>query len=633
MSKCFLSLVLVLSGSAAALVPAQVPAPQADKAKSEKEIEKQKELEKKTLGLLDEVVSGAWGLKLPENRSFFLTRAADLLWTHDEKRARNLFWEGLNGLNLPAAVQSSGKDTAKDPAGTESTAKDAPAKEASTKEPDNKPVSKEPVAKGPSKEQLAELNRFYETFSKRREFLRRVAARDSQLALDMLRATRQPPPPRIPGYFSFPTEASLEQEIAGAAAARDPKRALQIARQSLAKGLSFDLMNLLSQLNQQDQPAASEFAADIIAKLDSENLGTNFTALVVATGLLSQSRAPEVPAGEGPSETPVYKSLQLSDDQKRGLVEMITDAALSATGQPAISQNIQFVMPDIEQYAPDRAAKIKARLADWKRTLNKDQQEWGLQNSLTENGDPEQMIRAADKMGDSVRESLYRNAVILATLKGRADSLRDFVNGQVEDESRKRTLLDLLDAEQIGDAVNRGKTDDLQKLLPRIRLTEQRVLAMSELAIMLEKQGQHDAAVELLDAARALIKIDLNDEKKSNAMLALMLASALVQPDKAFQMIEPIIDRANDDISKLLLLDRVVKTGATRNGEIILSQPGIPLDFAMSKYSRGIVALANADFNRTKSLADRFERNELRLLARLLMAEALFRQSEQAAPR
>jgi hypothetical protein len=43
------------------------------------------------------------------------------------------------------------------------------------------------------------------------------------------------------------------------------------------------------------------------------------------------------------------------------------------------------------------------------------------------------------------------------------------------------------------------------------------------------------------------------------------------------------------------------------------------------------VALANADFNRTKSLADRFERSELRLLARMLLVQALLRNHEQAA--
>ncbi|HEV2884012.1 MAG TPA: hypothetical protein VGW36_04095, partial [Pyrinomonadaceae bacterium] len=71
---------------------------QAEKAK--KELERQKQLKRKTLILVDEIANGAVGLKLPENRLFILTSAADLLWQHDEKRARNLFWDALGGLNL-----------------------------------------------------------------------------------------------------------------------------------------------------------------------------------------------------------------------------------------------------------------------------------------------------------------------------------------------------------------------------------------------------------------------------------------------------------------------------------------------------------------------------------------------------
>jgi hypothetical protein len=39
--------------------------------------------------------------------------------------------------------------------------------------------------------------------------------------------------------------------------------------------------------------------------------------------------------------------------------------------------------------------------------------------------------------------------------------------------------------------------------------------------------------------------------------------------------------------------------------------------------------LANADFDRTKAAADRFERNELRLMVRLLLAKSLLRKDEQ----
>src|SRR5437762_2226302 len=90
--------ILLLLSSLMLVTTSPIAAQTDEKEKAEKDAEKKKELEHNTLSLLDEVIAGAWGLKLPENRAFVLTRAADLLWTHDEKRARNLFWEAINNL-------------------------------------------------------------------------------------------------------------------------------------------------------------------------------------------------------------------------------------------------------------------------------------------------------------------------------------------------------------------------------------------------------------------------------------------------------------------------------------------------------------------------------------------------------
>ena len=146
---------------------------------------------------------------------------------------------------------------------------------------------------------------------------------------------------------------------------------------------------------------------------------------------------------------------------------------------------------------------------------------------------------------------------------------------------------------------------------------------MAELAVLLEKKGDHDEALKLLDDAQALIKVDLKSETQSEALMALMLASALVDPPRAFAMVEPIIDRANEEISRLLLLDKVVKSGFVKKGEIIVGEPGLPLEFTVLRYGKGVAALAGADFNRTKAAADRFQRPELRIIARLLIAQAL----------
>ena len=66
---------------------------------SDKELQQRQELTQKAYVLVDEIAIGAHGLKLPENRSFVLTSAADLLWRHNEKWARALFWDSLNSIN------------------------------------------------------------------------------------------------------------------------------------------------------------------------------------------------------------------------------------------------------------------------------------------------------------------------------------------------------------------------------------------------------------------------------------------------------------------------------------------------------------------------------------------------------
>ena len=54
----------------------------------------------------------------------------------------------------------------------------------------------------------------------------------------------------------------------------------------------------------------------------------------------------------------------------------------------------------------------------------------------------------------------------------------------------------------------------------------------------------------------------------------------------------------------------------------------MPLDYMVFRYGKGVAALAKADFNRTRALAERFERNELRVLARLLIVKGIVTDQE-----
>jgi hypothetical protein len=394
---------------------------------AEKELEQRQELEKKTFALLNEVASAAWGLKAPENRIFILASAADLLWPSDEKRARALYWDALNSINsIPTPTTTTGETPSK--------------------------AEREKI-----------LQSYFLIYRLRQKLLLQISHRDSQLALDMLRATRQVPPRQLGPEFPFSGDRELEQQIASEVAAHDPVQALQLARQSLAKGLSFELLNLLHRLNQADSEKAAQFAGDIITKLQTTNVPTDFRASLIAMQLLRESRSRSAVL----SSTGNAKVLSLSDDQKRQLVELLTNAALSVSANSNLLAEISDIMPEIDQFLPERRAPLERKISTFNETLPREQRYQNVQNGLIRNGMPEEIIRTSAATDDQTRQMLYQQASIIAVARGRTDSFRDFVNKEVN-ESERRKILDFLDVEEITTAAGRKQLDELRKLLPKI---------------------------------------------------------------------------------------------------------------------------------------------------------------------
>lgn len=555
-------------------------------AENDKQTEQRQELEKKTLALLNDIASAAWSLKLPENRLFVMSSTADLFWTFDEKRARNLYWEVLNSLpQITPPTRSTGERFSK-------------------------------------AEREKAVTAYLSIFRLRQKLLRQVAIRDSPLALEMLRATRQVAPRPLFSDFPLPDDRQLEQEIASEVAARDPAHALQVARESLAKGLSFELLNLLYRLNEKDSEKASEFASEIIAKLDTTNVAKDFGASLLAIQLLQISRVSNARMSLGSAGT--VKHLKLNDEQKRDLVEVLTDAALSATANSNLLFEITDVMPEIEELFPERRAALERKLSTFNETLTKQQRDQNTYNTLIRRGSAEELLRVAVTANDDYRLHLYTQAAIIATARGTTDSFRDLISKEVNREDEQRKILEVLDTEEVTLAAHRKQIDKLKDLLPKIRRKEERARAMAEVALLLKEKGEDAEAATLLDEAATLIKADLKSETQSNALLTLLCAYAVVDPPKAFALAERTIDQANSQISLLMLVDKVIKSGSIKKSEIILDHAGImPLDYMVFRYGKGVAALAKADFNRTRALAERFDRNELRVLARLLMVKGI----------
>lgn len=193
------------------------------------------EIENKVLSRLDATIDEAQSLKLPENRIYIFYSAADLLWTRDEKRARELFGLAANEI---IAVNNQSEDEIELP-------KD-----------------------------------FLALQVIRNEFLNRVANRDAEYALELVRQTRPSAVnqalnllgnTRLGGDFRelVRTEIALEKSFAVQMLKRNPRRALEIARANLSRGASSTDLSLINQLKTVDHEAASQFANEVLQKLVS----------------------------------------------------------------------------------------------------------------------------------------------------------------------------------------------------------------------------------------------------------------------------------------------------------------------------------------------------------------------------
>ena len=564
------------------ILPLPVAAQTLPSQTSKEEEEKARvELERKVLILLEEVVSDSQLLKLAENRAIVQAGAADLLWVRDEKRARAFFRDALTGLG-DALAASNRKD-------------------------------------------VSQFRAHWMLLELRQQLLRIAARRDPQMALDLLSATRPPAGEDPMQGLGIPDqELAMEQSLAAEAAASDPKRALQMAEESLSKGVSHSLLSVLHRLQQKDTELAQRLLASIIKKLQGENLSRDPSAFLVAQILLRNALRPDESIAWAARSSAQVKPLSVDEQTKRELADIVSRAALNG---PADSQTLialQPILADLEKLVPERSEQLRKRMADARKRLDPEAQRWMEFEPLLRSGTADALLEAAAKAPQFMRGMLYTSAAWKLFDAGEVERARQIISDNLSGPERDQSLA-MIDRRTIARALEKGKIDEVKKLIARVQSKQARATQIALLVVALVKKGERKMALELLEETRNLINRQPENQEEINTLLAVARAYAAVEPARAFELIEPVVDQANEMISAAALLDKFSSNqqGLFRKGEMLL-QPGFMTASNMfSQYGRELGALARADFNRTKSVADRFQRNEVRLMARLLIAQSV----------
>ncbi len=300
---------------------------------SEKE-KVQKELEKQVLKVLEDTVSEAETLKLANNRAIVYAIAGDLYWKFDEKRARELFRR--SGNEILAANADAEKEK---------------------KESDG-----------------SDYEEFFDSTDVRNDVLPMIAKHDADLAIVLLAQTRpakiaealakaaQPNAKQNNGMFNFnpdqyrvQREIALEQSFAVLAAEQNPDKAIKLIKDSLSKGISWNVLPLLQKLNKKDEKKAALLADDVVAKILDTDLTKKSDDLSAAIRFVQFSTDPNAPKNSK------EKEFKFTDTQLRSIADKLVNTFMQPSNSLQMTMAMAQVMPGLEKLVPEKTPLLKQK--------------------------------------------------------------------------------------------------------------------------------------------------------------------------------------------------------------------------------------------------------------------------------
>lgn len=561
----------------------------------------QKDLDKRVVEMLDSVAADAATLKLAHNRAVVFAMTGDLYWKFDEKRARELFRDSANEMvNANAEAEKEKKET---------------------------------------EDMFAGMFEFGS--DTRSTILPLIAKHDADLALEIMVQTRSAklieamakaaqPNKKEEGLYDFDPdkyrarqEIDLEQRFAVLAAEQNPDKAIKLIKDSLAKGISFNVKQLLEKVYEKDKKKAQSLADDVVAKIVETDLSKKLEDLQTVIRLLQSATNPNTP------KSPDKSKFSFSDQQLKDIANKLANTFLQTGQMPfQLSMSMIRIMKDLEKFIPERMPVLKQKQADVMKGLPPEFSRLQQQEKIwNPNSTPEEILANWPKyneMEKSMAGSSLVSKIAQVDDDARAKSLID----QIPDEKIRDQARERYESAKIGRASAEGKLDDAKKMISNLTKKKTQIQKYVALAIEFYKKGSDkdkETAVGLMKDARALMSEYPEDEDELNDLMEIVKGYAIVNPDESFRLFEPVVDQINDYLQASAILSKYNKRNKSfKKGELVLKTSGYSSDnVLLFRYVKQVQMMGKADLNRMATLTDRFQRSDARTIVKLFVVQGV----------
>ena len=558
----------------------------------------QESLKAKGQALLSEVAESLDQIRLLHTRVRAQLLAAQLLWTSDEKLADKLVAAAIQGV-------------------------------------------KEYLAQERDDEQ-----EYYQTYAQamqlRYEVLQVLGPHDPETALAFLRSTNTlKSPDSAQNLNQRNQELQFEAMLANQILAKDPKRALQIAEDTLKRGYSYSLLEIVNRLRTSDPDAAARLTKQIAAKLQGEKLLKNQEATNLALNLLRTVQSS--PRRARPSAAKAEVAL-LSEQEYRDLFEKVLAEGLSYSAPVSNSysperdsaQNILNSLKSMSQEMPGNSAAnlaaIDKKLSEFNTRVDSLTSRWQKYGSTINSGSVEAGLEIAAQAPPEIREQLYLQLAQKAVATGDFDRARQILKDHVANPSQLQQALSNVDMQAIQVQASKGKIEEALRIVATLRTARERAMTLAQIANQIGPGLKNTTALNLLEQARTMLMptARVENQEQMSALLEIARAVSRFDAKRAFEIIEPILDQFNEMTAAAQVLDGFGQQ-YYEDGELVM-QNGNSVGNAATQLTAALGTLALVNFDRAKAGAERIGRPEVRISAYLAIAQQAIGPTERRMP-
>ncbi|MBX7174058.1 MAG: hypothetical protein K1X72_24010 [Pyrinomonadaceae bacterium] len=522
------------------------------------------ELRKNAVEFLRQTIKEIPNLKAEENRQYFMSKTACLLWKYDEPQARVMFQGEITNLkkNISQIVTEASPN-----------------------------YIKNVIGENYHRLETQYFFKFWQIKSLRSHLIRNLATVEPDLAFELLNETSKMTP-QFEGDLSFRDSFyKLEDQIIFEFIIRDEiDKAINVARGMLKEDFSDELVREIKMIYENDSTKASIFAEETLQTIKSAKLNTNQNYIIrqfLEAAIESKQK------GKNPQ--------LLKDDSIIDLAKFLGKQVL-AIKKISYGLDDGFEIADlIEKYAPQEAELIRQKF-DKKNPANAEE------------------VKYEEELSASVKDQFKKSH----------NSFKEQLNIAEKREQEIENLFEKLHQDRLNEKEKRQIIERTKRLASEKLSNKERYELTKNIIDLVLISRDKELSAELINVAETLDKELTKSEEDYSSSWQIARGYSFLDLAKSFSILEKTAPKFSRLIESFvnLVKDKDKREDAYANGEIKLAMGfgdgiGDSLFKNLNNSNFVIKNLAENDFSRTVSLANNFDRLEIRLLAKVFILDNL----------